>query len=262
MNKTEKQGLLELKENVALITINRPPANALNNETLYELQAVFRQLELNPNVGAIVLTGSGEKNFSSGADISEFGEMADRGTADVTLNRMHDFFNYIERFPKPVIACINGKALGGGNELQMACHLSIASDTAELGQPEIRLGIMPGYGGTQRLPRQIGQRRALELLLTGDRISAQKAADLGLINRIVPQERLLDEALKWAKQLADGPPLAMKGILDAVYRGSEVQLDEGMEIERNNVKRVMTSEDAVEGVMAFFTKRGPKFKGR
>ncbi|WP_062231919.1 enoyl-CoA hydratase-related protein [Fictibacillus sp. FJAT-27399] len=126
--------------------------------------------------------------------------MLNGDTADATLRRMHDFFNKVESFPKPVIACINGKALGGGNELQMACHLAIASESAELGLPEVRLGIMPGYGGTQRLPRLIVQRRALELMLGGDRISAQKALELGLVNRVVPQEQLLDEAINWGRQ--------------------------------------------------------------
>lgn len=253
---------VQSRDRVAVITIDRPPMNTLNRETLYELEEIFNEMESNESIGSLVITGSGEKTFSAGADVSEFAEMGDEESAEKTLRRMHDLFNRIERFPKPVIACINGKALGGGNELQMACHLAVAADTAELGLPEVRLGIMPGYGGTQRLPRLIGRRRALEFMLSGERISAQTALEYGLVNRVVPQEKVRDAAFGWAKQLAAGPPVAMKGILDATMRGTDHNLGQGLEIERENMLAVIRTEDAIEGVTAFFSKRTPSFKGR
>lgn len=247
---------------VAVITINRPPMNTLSRATLAEIESRLTEFETNDSVRAIIITGSGDKIFSAGADIGEFGDISDRDNMKVNVQRIHDFFRRIELFPKPVIACINGKALGGGNELQMACHLTIASETAEFALPEIRLGIIPGYGGTQRLPRLIGRRRALELMLSGERITAQRAFEYGLVNKVVPQEMLMDEALNWAKGLADGPPLAIKGILDSVTRGMESTIEEGISIELDNMFMVTGSEDAIEGVSAFFTKRKPSFKGK
>ncbi|MFC4765862.1 enoyl-CoA hydratase/isomerase family protein [Effusibacillus consociatus] len=253
---------IQIRDRVALITIHRPPMNTLSRETLYELETILNEAETNDSIGCLIITGSGDKNFSAGADISEFGEMGDRKTAEKTLRRMNDLFNWIEGFPKPIIACINGKALGGGNELQMACHLAIAADTSELGLPEVRLGIMPGYGGTQRLPRLIGRRRALDLMLSGERISAQTALEYGLVNRVVSQDKLRDEAFHWAKQLADGPPIAIKGILDAAIRGTDQSLIQGLEIEREHMLTVARTEDAIEGITAFFAKSPPSFKGR
>ncbi|MFD1428008.1 enoyl-CoA hydratase [Kroppenstedtia sanguinis] len=253
----------EIRERVAVITIDRPPMNTLSQGTLFELEGILDQVESDEAVGCLLITGAGDRMFSAGADVAEFGEMGgDRETAEKILKRMHDLFNRIEAFPKPVLACLNGKALGGGNELQMACHLTIAADTAELGLPEVRLGIIPGYGGTQRLPRLIGRRRALELMLSGRRISAQIALEYGCINRTAPQEQVREEAFQWAKELAAGPPIAMKGILDAVVRGSEADLSQGLSIERENMLSVIGTEDAIEGVTAFFTKREPSFKGK
>jgi enoyl-CoA hydratase len=258
----ENQCLFEIHGSVALVTINRPPMNTLSRDTLLELDSILHNIEVDNSIRAVVLTGSGDKAFSAGADISEFGEMADRELAKVNIKRMHDFFKRLELFPKLVIACINGKALGGGNELQMACHLAIASEAAEFALPEVRLGIMPGYGGTQRLPRLIGKRKALELMITGERISAQTAVEYGMINKVVPQPDLLEEALNWAKQMAEGPPLAIKGMLDSVYRGLELPIHDGIAIELENMLTVAGSEDAIEGVTAFFTKRKANFKGK
>ncbi|WP_462408738.1 enoyl-CoA hydratase/isomerase family protein [Neobacillus sp. Marseille-QA0830] len=254
--------LLEKKDQVALVTINRPPMNTLSRDTLAELDSILGELEKDDSIRSILLTGSGDRIFSAGADISEFGDMSDPKKSRTNIQQIHDFFFRLERFPKPVIACINGKALGGGNELQMACHLAIASETAEFGLPEVRLGIIPGYGGTQRLPRLIGRRRAVELMLSGDRISAHKALEYGLVNRVVPQEKLMEEALDWASKLAAGPPLAMKGILDSVNRGMELPIQDGTGIELENMLAVQNSEDAIEGVTAFFTKRKAEFKGK
>lgn len=254
--------LLETTGRVALLTINRPPLNTLSLETLAELDSIFTIMEKDESVRAIVLTGSGDKIFSAGADITEFGDIADQTQARININRVHEFFNRLENFPKPIIACINGKALGGGNELQMACHFAIASETAEFGLPEVRLGIIPGYGGTQRLPRLIGRRKALELMISGERITALKALDYGLINKVAPQNQLLEEAFNWAREIADGPPLAMKGILNSVTQGLELPIQEGIAIELENLMTVKNSEDAIEGVTAFFTKRKADFKGK
>ncbi|RFU64184.1 enoyl-CoA hydratase/isomerase family protein [Bacillus sp. V59.32b] len=258
----EKQCLLETKGKVAVITINRPPMNTLSRDTIKELDVILTELEANDSIGAVILTGAGDKMFSAGADVSEFGDFSDREKAKQTVQGIHEIFNRIESFPKPIIASVNGKALGGGNELQMACHLTIASDAAEFGLPEVRLGIIPGYGGTQRLPRLIGRRRALELALSGDRVSAEKALEYGLVNKVVPQNVLRDQTLNWATELADGPPLAVKGILEAVVKGSEQPLQDGLSIELEHMLKVSRSEDAIEGVSAFFAKRKPEFKGR
>lgn len=257
-----KQFIVEIRDQVALITINCPPMNTLSQDALFELGSILDQMEKDPSVRSLIITGAGEKTFSAGADVSEFGGMSDPEQAEGFLKQIHDLLNRVENFPKPVIACLNGKALGGGNELQMACHLAIAAEHAELGLPEVRLGIMPGYGGTQRLPRLIGQRRALEIMLEGKRISAEEALKIGLVNKVVPSDQLAEEAYEWAKQLAEGPPVAMKGILKSVMNGSEKDLSEGLKIERENMLAVMRTEDAIEGVAAFFTKRKPSFKGK
>jgi enoyl-CoA hydratase len=260
--KATKHCKVQVRERVAWITIDRPPMNTLSRETLSELSSILDHAEQDSSIGALVITGAGEKMFSAGADVTEFGEMADHAAAENNLRTIHDLFNRIERFPKPVIACLNGKALGGGNELQMACHLAIAADTAELGLPEVRLGIMPGYGGTQRLPRLVGSRRALDLMLSGRRIDAQTALEYGLVNRVVSPGELEEQTHEWAKRLASGPPIAIRGILDAAVRGVDSSLEEGLAVERENMIRVMRTEDAIEGVTAFFSKREPAFKGR
>ena len=254
--------LLDITDKVACITINRPPLNTLSRDTLHEIGTYLDDIENNLSIRAIILTGAGEKSFSAGADVNEFADLADPEKARATIQSMHDLFNRIETFPKPIIASINGRALGGGNELQMACHLVIAADTAEFALPEIKLGIMPGYGGTQRLPRLIGQRRAIDLLLSGEKISAIKALEYGLINKIVPANMLKFESLAIAKSLAEGPPLAIKGILDSVIRGNEVPIEEGISIELDNMLRVTQSEDAIEGISAFFMKRKAEFSGK
>ncbi|MFC4618790.1 enoyl-CoA hydratase/isomerase family protein [Camelliibacillus cellulosilyticus] len=253
---------LALKDRVLTVTIDRPPVNALSRDVLAEMADLLTKYRESPEVGALVLTGAGDKVFSGGADITEFGDLADPEKAKETLARMHRLFNQIETYPKPIIACLNGTALGGANELQMACHLAIAADTAELGLPEVRLGIIPGYGGTQRLTRLIGRRRALELILSGEKIPASLAREYGLVNRVVPGERVREEAFQWARRLAAGPPLAVHGILDAVIRGGDGGLADGLAIEQEHLLKVIGSEDAREGITAFFEKRPPVFKGR
>lgn len=257
-----RQCRVEKINKVVLLTINRPPLNTLSRETLFEIQSCLEDVEADNSVRALVITGAGDKMFSAGADVTEFAEMADPEKARANTEAIHELFLRIEAFPKPIIASINGQALGGGNELQMACHLVIASENAQFGLPEVRLGIIPGYGGTQRLTRLIGRRRALELLLSGEKITAQQALDYGMINKVVAQQDLHKETLKWAESLAEGPPLAIKAILDSVHRGIKSTLDKGLQIETENVLKVSTSQDAIEGISAFFTKRKPDFKGQ
>lgn len=253
---------LEVKGKVAILTIDRPPLNTLSRETLSEIDAYLDNFESDDGIRSILLTGAGEKSFSAGADINEFADLADPDKAREAIGRIHDLFSRIESFPKPIIAAVNGRALGGGNELQMACHLAIASELAEFGLPEIKLGIIPGYGGTQRLPRLIGRRRALGLMLGGETIPAHTALEYGLVNKVVPAEHFLEEAVAYANQLADGPPLAIQGILDAANRGMETSLDEGLAIELEHNLRITRSEDAIEGISAFFMKRKARFKGK
>jgi enoyl-CoA hydratase len=254
--------LMEKSGRVAVLTINRPPMNTLSRDTLSELQSLLTEIEDDLDIRVVVITGEGKKMFSAGADITEFGNFADQKSAERSINYMHGIFHAIETFPKPVIASVNGAALGGGNELQMACHLVIASDAAEFGLPEVRLGIIPGYGGTQRLPRLIGKRKALELILSGERISAQTALELGLINKVVSAADLREETLNWANKLGEGPPLAMKGILETVITANEHTLEKGIAIEVKNMLTIARSADAIEGVSAFFSKRKPEFKGK
>ncbi len=253
---------LEVGGKTAMLTINRPPLKTLSRDTLYEIEGYLDDFESNDGIRAIIITGVGDKFFSAGADVNEFAELADPGKARSMIQRMHHLFNRIESFPKPIIAAVNGRALGGGNELQMACHLAIASEAADFGLPEIKLGILPGYGGPHRLPRLIGSRRALGLMLSGETISAKTALEYGLVNQLVPANGFLETALAYADQLAEGPPLAIRGILDAVSRGMETTLDEGLQIELEHNVSIVRSEDAIEGISAFFMKRKAEFKGK
>lgn len=253
--------LTETREQVTTITINRPPLNTLSVSTLKELGEILDRLEKEDETRVILLTGSGDRAFSAGADIREFGQM--EGGPQEALRRIHGLFHRIESFAKPVIAVLNGRALGGGNELQMACHLAFASDQARIGLPEVKLGILPGYGGTQRLPRLIGKRRALWALLSGEEMSAAEAKECGLVNEVYPHEQLRESAFQQANKLARlSAPLSMAGILRAVDTGLEDTLEQGLKREGKEAMRVIASEDAAEGIQAFFTKREPVFKGR
>ncbi len=254
--------LVEKKDNIAIVTINRPKVlNALNKTVIEELEKCFKELQNDPEVGAVILTGAGDKAFVAGADISglvelnplEGKEFAEKGQA---------VFNLIENLGKPVIAAINGYALGGGCELAMACTIRIASEKAKLGQPEVNLGIIPGYGGTQRLPRLIGKGRAMELILTGRMVDAQEAYQMGLVNKVVPPEKLMDEAIEMAKTILSKGPLAVKYAMEAVNRGLEVSLEEGLRIEADLFGICCATEDKVEGTKAFLEKRKPNFQGK
>jgi enoyl-CoA hydratase len=253
--------LLDRDGPVATITINRPKVlNALNAPTLDELRRAVLELKRDDAVRAIVLTGAGDKSFVAGADINELAVQSPVSGREHALAGQH-VFDLIENLGKPVLAAINGFALGGGCELAMACTLRLAADTAKLGQPEINLGILPGYGGTQRLPRLVGKGRALAIMLTGAPISAADAERIGLVNRVVPAAELMAEARKLAAALAAQAPIAVRYIIDAVNKGLEMPFAEGCVHEATLFGLVAATEDMREGTRAFLEKRKPSFKG-
>jgi enoyl-CoA hydratase len=254
--------LLERDGAVATVTVNRPKVlNALNTQTLDELRRVILALQHDPDVRVVILTGAGEKAFVAGADINELSVQTPTSGREHALIGQH-VLNLVENMGKPVIAAINGYALGGGCELAMACTIRIAAATATLGQPEINLGIIPGYAGTQRLARLVGRGRALELLLTGNQIPAAEAHRLGLVNRVVPAADLLTEARKLAATLAVKAPVAVRYIIDAVNTGLEMSLRDAQVFEATLFGLVASTEDMREGTKAFLDKRTAEFKGK
>jgi enoyl-CoA hydratase len=254
--------LIERDGGVALLTVNRPKVlNALNMQTLDELRRAILDLKRDDSIRVVILTGAGEKSFVAGADINELATQTPTSGRDHAMSGQH-ILDLIEHMGKPVIAAINGFALGGGCELAMACTIRLAADTARLGQPEINLGIIPGYAGTQRLARLVGRGRALEILLTGDMLSAQEAHRLGLVNRVVPAAELMAEAKKLAATLAAKAPIAMRYILDAVHRGLDMPFAEAQTFEATLFGLVASTDDMREGTKAFLEKRKADFKGR
>jgi enoyl-CoA hydratase len=254
--------LVERDGAVAVVTINRPKVlNALNTQTIDELERVMRELQGDDAVRALVLTGAGEKSFVAGADINELAVLSP-AQGQRHGRRGQAVFDLIEHLGKPSVAAINGFALGGGCELAMACTIRLAADNARLGQPEINLGIIPGYAGSQRLPRLVGKGRALEILLTGDMVSAARAYEIGLVNRVVPAAELLPEAKKLATTLASKAPLATRYILDAVNHGMEMPLTDGQYLEGTLFGLVASTEDMKEGTRAFLDKRQASWRGR
>jgi enoyl-CoA hydratase len=254
--------LFDHAEGVATITINRPKVlNALNIRTLDELRRLILHCKHDDAVRCVVLTGAGEKSFIAGADINELSTQTPTGGREHARTGQH-VLDLIENLGKPVIAAINGFALGGGCELAMACSVRIAADTARLGQPEINLGIIPGYAGTQRLARLVGRGRALELLLTGDHITAAEAHRLGLVNRVVASAELMAETKKLAAALASKAPVAVRYIIDAVNKGLDMTLADAQVFEATLFGLVSSTEDMREGTRAFLEKRKPEFKGR
>jgi enoyl-CoA hydratase len=254
--------LLERDDAIAVVTFNRPKVlNALNSQTLSELETALTELKADAGVRAIVLTGAGEKAFVAGADINELAVLTPvQGKAHARRGQL--LFDAIEHLGKPVIAAINGFALGGGCELAMACTLRIAADSARFGQPEVNLGLMPGYAGSQRLPRLVGKGVALEILLTGDMIGAQRAYEIGLVNRVVPAAELMVEAKKLAHLLASKAPVAVRYILDAVHHGLDTPFAEGEYLETSLFGTIASSEDMREGTKAFLEKRKPVWQGK
>jgi enoyl-CoA hydratase len=247
---------------VLVITVNRPKVlNALNAGTIEELGAAFADAAARDDVRVVVLTGAGEKSFVAGADINELSVQTPVGGRE-HARKGQTLFDRIEALGKPVIAAVNGFALGGGCELAMACTIRIAADTAKFGQPEINLGLIPGYAGSQRLPRLVGRGRALELLLTGQQISADEAHRIGLVNRVVPSTSLGTEARALAHALAAKAPVAVRYILEAVSGGLEMSLADAQDYEATLFGLVSSTEDMREGTKAFLEKRKPEFKGK
>ena len=257
-----KNILLDINEHIALVTLNRADKlNALNHETLVELKEVFERLKSDENVFVIIITGSGEKAFVAGADISEINKL-NMLEGKVFAEFGQEVFSFIEKFDKPVIAAVNGFALGGGCELALSCHIRLASDNAKFGQPEVNLGIIPGYGGTQRLARLINSGRAMEMILTADLIDANEALRIGLVNKVFPQIDLMSKAFEMAAKIASKGQQAIRLAVKSVKTVDEVSLHDGLNIEATHFALCCGTEDFKEGTQAFLEKRKPNFKNK
>ena len=254
--------LVEKKNSVAYVTVNRPKVlNALNMATMEELRAAFTDIKNDASIRAAIMTGSGEKAFIAGADIGELSKH-DAVQGKEYTHRGQSVLDLIENLGKPVIACINGFALGGGCEIAMACTFRLASENAKLGQPEVKLGIIPGYGGTQRLPRLVGKGIAMQLVLAGEMITAQEAHRIGLVNEVVAAAELIPRAEAIAQKIVANAPLAVQYCLEAVNHGSEMPLLEGLFLEATLFAVSCATEDKKEGTGAFLEKRPAKFQGK
>ncbi|MDP4172869.1 MAG: enoyl-CoA hydratase-related protein [Bacteroidota bacterium] len=253
--------VFELDDNVAIVRINRPEKlNALNLQTIMELKKVFSLLK-HEEVSAVIITGMGEKAFVAGADISEFKNLDAESGKEFAL-RGQEVFNIIEGFEKPVIAAVNGYALGGGCELALASHIRLASENAKFAQPEINLGLIPGYGGTQRLARLINHGRAMELILSGEQIDSAEAYRIGLVNKVYPQSDLLKMALELAKKITSKGQIAVKLAIKSIAFSKDKPLSEGLKLEAELFGECCSSEDFKEGTRAFLEKRKPEFKNK
>ena len=254
-----------IEDKVAVLVIDHPPVNALNEQTLNELGAALDELNANPDVKVIVITGGGQLAFVAGADIGTFGSILktqDFSAAKALMELGQSIYNKIENSNKPVIAAINGVCLGGGMELAMACHMRICGDRVRLGQPEINLGIIPGWGGTQRLPRIVVPAKATEMILTGDQITAQQAMQLRLVNMVVPGGEVMRQAKGLAAKIANKSAVGVAATLTAIRAGLDACLPEGLAAEREQLAVVIASADAREGISAFLEKREAKFQDK
>jgi len=250
------------RDGIAFVTVNRPDKlNALNNATIGELLHCFDAITGDEKVRAVILTGAGEKSFVAGADISELAEQTAITARPLAL-RGQRLMNTVESCTKPVVAAVNGYALGGGCELALACHIRTASDNAQFGLPEVTLGIIPGYGGTQRLPRIVGKGRALELILSAQKVGAEEALRIGLVNRIHPQPQLLAETEKLVRRILATGPVAVRFALDAVNHGSDMPLQDGLNFEATFFGLLAGTDDCREGMRAFLEKRPARFTGK
>ena len=251
---------IERRDAVTLLFVNRPQVmNAINRETLAEIAEATRAFIADRAQGALIVTGNGDKAFISGADINELAPLGPAAAEDISRFGQ-GVVDLLEKSPKPVIAAVNGYAFGGGCELALACHMRLASENAVLGLPEVKLGIIPGYGGTQRLPRLVGPGRALELILSARTVKADEAERIGLVNRVVPQAQLLDEAVKLALAILKNGPLAVEAALECVVRGMQLPLDQGLRFESGRFGILASSDDMHEGLNAFLEKRPAAFK--
>jgi enoyl-CoA hydratase len=257
-----KNLLFEIKEHTAVITVNRPEKlNALNTDTINEFELIFKEISSNDKIFVVVLTGSGEKAFVAGADISELNKL-DVLSAKQFSERGNSVFCLIENLDKPVIAAVNGFALGGGCELALACHIRVAGENAKFGQPEVNLGLIPGYGGTQRLARSVNSARALEYILTADMINAEEAFRIGLVNRVFPQTELINKTLELADKIASKGQQAVRLALKAVRATNQMSLTQGLKYEASLFALTCGTEDFKEGTAAFLEKRKPDFKNK
>ena len=254
--------LVEKENRICIVTINRPDKlNALNKTAKSELKGLFEDLKKDEHVDVVILTGSGEKSFVAGTDIGELTKLDEKSGKEFAAGGQQVFAR-IEGLGKPVIAAVNGYALGGGLEIALACHIRLAAENARFGQPEVNLGIIPGYGGTQRLARQVGEAKAMEMILTGDHVTAQEAHRLGLVNAVVPQAELMTLAKKMASTIASKGQVAIRMALKAVHVTQETHLTEGLEVEASLFGLCCGTEDFKEGAQAFLEKRKPEFKGK
>jgi enoyl-CoA hydratase/carnithine racemase len=251
----------KIEEGVALVTLNHPPVNALTPEMLTELEGTFDSLAMDEAVKIVVLTGAG-RFFVAGADIRVLASISSSAEGEAIARRGQTIFHNIEEIEKPVIAAINGACLGGGLELAMCCHIRIAAENARLGLPEINLGIMPGFGGTQRLCRLIGQSKAMELILTGEPISAREAMSLGLVSQVVSTDDLLGHAQRLARKMAGKSQAALRASFRAIRQGSKLDLSDGLALESRLFGALCDTDDRKEGVAAFLEKRQPRFRNR
>ena len=251
--------VLGREESFAVITLNRPPANALNETVIRELNDALNSVRDDDAVRSVIVTGAGDKIFCGGADL---GSAFSGPDLESFIRFGNSLMRKIERFPKPVIAAINGHAMGGGMEISMACHFRLLKETARMGQTESNLGIIPGYGGTQRLPRLIGRTKALEFLILGTQIPAAECLQLRLVNRLCKEGETLNDAKALARQLGKRAPLAMAAIIKAVDEGLEAPMARSIDVEIDAFLPTLRSEDAAEGIQAFFAKREPQFKGK
>ena len=247
------------EETFAVITLSRPPANAISEPLVTELNAALTSVEDDASVRSVIITGAGDKIFCAGAGL---GSAFSGGSVEAFIRFGNSVMRKIERFPKPVIAAINGHALGGGCEIAMACHFRILKESARMGQTESNLGIIPGYGGTQRLPRLVGRTKALEFLILGTQIPAPECLALGLATRLSKEGATLEDAKALARQIAKRPPIATRLLIEAVDEGLEAPIDKATDIEVRAFLKTLKTEDASEGIQAFFAKREPQFKGK
>src|SRR5437660_9340720 len=246
------------EERFVVVTLNRPPANAISAELMTELNGALASVEEDDAVRSVIITGAGDKIFCAGADL---GSAFSGGSVATFIRFGNGVMRRIERFPKPVIAALNGHALGGGCEIAMACHFRLLKETARMGQTESNLGIIPGYGGTQRLPRLIGRAKALEFMVLGTQIPAAECLALGPVNRLAREGETLNEAKVLARQIAKRPPVAVRLIIQAVDDGLNTDIERGLDAETRAFLEALATEDAAEGIQAFFQKREPEFKG-
>jgi enoyl-CoA hydratase len=254
------QNLLVTKEGaIGIVQLNRPKVlNALNFEIMSELVSGLEELDRDAAVNVIILTG-GERAFAAGADLAEMSQIT---PVDLLLGRRFELWDRIRKISKPIIAAVSGYCLGGGNELAMNCDIVVASESASFGQPEVNVGIIPGAGGTQRLPRVVGKYKAMEMILTGKSISADEAYRIGLVNHVVPPESLMEEAKKIATDIASKPPISIRSAKEAILKAQDTTLEVGLEFERKAFYMLFATEDGKEGMKAFLEKRKPTFKGK